>query len=69
MPARINELVEDAKRDACTGSGKPEPLKYHAPGARSRLVAHGPPDAGDQVEVDAYDVALVVVRLRGSTAR
>ncbi|WP_432057178.1 Txe/YoeB family addiction module toxin [Streptomyces sp. bgisy022] len=36
MLARINKLIEDVKRDPFTGIGKPEPLKYHLPGAWSR---------------------------------
>ncbi len=36
MPARINKLIEDARRDPRTGIGQPEPLKYHLPGAWSR---------------------------------
>jgi toxin YoeB len=36
--ARINKLIEDACRDAFTGIGKPEPLKYHLPGAWSRRI-------------------------------
>lgn len=38
MLARINKLVEDVKRDPSTGIGKPEPLKYHSPGAWSRRI-------------------------------
>ena len=38
MPARINELIEDVLRDPFSGIGKPEPLKYHLPGARSRRI-------------------------------
>jgi toxin YoeB len=36
--ARINKLIEDACRDPFTGIGKPEPLKYHLPGAWSRRI-------------------------------
>jgi toxin YoeB len=36
--ARINKLVEDVRRDPFTGIGKPEPLKYHLPGAWSRRI-------------------------------
>lgn len=36
--ARINKLVEDVERDPFTGIGKPEPLKYHLPGAWSRRI-------------------------------
>jgi toxin YoeB len=32
------ELIEDVKRDPFTGLGKPEPLKYHLPGAWSRRI-------------------------------
>jgi toxin YoeB len=35
---RINKLVEDLRRDPFTGIGKPEPLKYHLPGAWSRRI-------------------------------
>ncbi|MDQ0949917.1 toxin YoeB [Streptomyces phaeochromogenes] len=35
---RINKLIEDVKRDAFTGIGKPEPLKHHLPGAWSRRI-------------------------------
>ncbi|MDJ0466398.1 Txe/YoeB family addiction module toxin [Streptomyces sp. H27-C3] len=35
---RINKLIEDVKRDPVTGIGKPEPLKYHLPGAWSRRI-------------------------------
>ena len=38
MLARINKLVEDVRRDPFTGIGKPEPLKYHLPGAWSRRI-------------------------------
>jgi toxin YoeB len=38
MLARINTLVEDLRRDPFTGIGKPEPLKYHLPGAWSRRI-------------------------------
>jgi len=34
--ARINKLIEDIRRDPFTGIGKPEPLRYHLPGAWSR---------------------------------
>jgi toxin YoeB len=35
---RINKLVEDVLRDPFEGIGKPEPLKYHLPGAWSRRI-------------------------------
>lgn len=35
---RINKLLEDIRRDPFTGIGKPEPLKYHLPGAWSRRI-------------------------------
>ena len=35
---RINRLIEDILRDPFTGIGKPEPLKYHLPGAWSRRI-------------------------------
>jgi toxin YoeB len=35
---RINKLIEDVRRDPFTGIGKPEPLKYHLPGAWSRRI-------------------------------
>lgn len=38
MLVRINELIEDIRRDPFTGLGKPEPLKYHLPGAWSRRI-------------------------------
>ena len=38
MLARINKLIEDIRRDPFTGIGKPEPLKYHLPGAWSRRI-------------------------------
>ena len=38
MLARVNKLVEDVRRDPFTGVGKPEPLKYHLPGAGSRRI-------------------------------
>ncbi|MCX4724337.1 Txe/YoeB family addiction module toxin [Streptomyces sp. NBC_01306] len=38
MLARINRLIADVKRDPFTGIGKPEPLKYHLPGAWSRRI-------------------------------
>ena len=31
-------LIEDVRRDPFTGIGKPEPLKYHLPGAWSRRI-------------------------------
>jgi toxin YoeB len=36
--ARINKLIEDTLRDPFSGIGKPEPLKYHLPGAWSRRI-------------------------------
>jgi toxin YoeB len=36
--ARINKLIEDIRRDPFTGIGKPEPLRYHLPGAWSRRI-------------------------------
>ena len=36
--ARINKLIEAIRRDPFTGIGKPEPLKYHLPGAWSRRI-------------------------------
>jgi toxin YoeB len=36
--ARINKLIEDIRRDQFGGLGKPEPLKYHLPGAWSRRI-------------------------------
>jgi toxin YoeB len=38
MLARVNKLIEDVRRDPCTGIGKPEPLNYHLPGAWSRRI-------------------------------
>ncbi|MDH6705233.1 toxin YoeB [Kitasatospora sp. MAA19] len=38
MLARINKLIEDARRDPFAGTGKPEPLKYHLAGAWSRRI-------------------------------
>ncbi|MFD4948374.1 Txe/YoeB family addiction module toxin [Streptomyces sp. NPDC058239] len=38
MLARVNGLIEDARRDPFSGIGRPEPLKYHLPGARSRRI-------------------------------
>ncbi len=35
---RINKLIEDIRRDPFAGIGKPEPLKYHLPGAWSRRI-------------------------------
>ena len=35
---RINKLIEDVRRDPFTGIGKPEPLKYHLPGAWWRRI-------------------------------
>jgi toxin YoeB len=35
---RINKLIEDVRRSPFTGIGKPEPLKYHLPGAWSRRI-------------------------------
>jgi toxin YoeB len=35
---RINKLIEDIRRDPFTGIGKPEPLRYHLPGAWSRRI-------------------------------
>ncbi|HET9894947.1 MAG TPA: Txe/YoeB family addiction module toxin [Streptosporangiaceae bacterium] len=34
----INKLIDDITRDPFTGIGKPEPLKYHLPGAWSRRI-------------------------------
>jgi toxin YoeB len=36
--ARTNKLIEDVLRDPFGGIGKPEPLEYHLPGARSRRI-------------------------------
>jgi toxin YoeB len=36
--ARINKIIEATRRDPFTGIGKPEPLKYHLPGAWSRRI-------------------------------
>jgi toxin YoeB len=38
MLLRINKLIEDVLRDPVDGIGKPEPLKYHLPGAWSRRI-------------------------------
>jgi toxin YoeB len=38
MLARINKVIEDVWRELFTGIGKPEPLKYHLPGAWSRRI-------------------------------
>jgi toxin YoeB len=38
MLNRINKLLEDVRRNPFTGIGKPEPLEYHLPGARSRRI-------------------------------
>jgi toxin YoeB len=38
MLARINKLIDDTRRDPFSGIGKPEPLKYHLPGAWSRRI-------------------------------
>ena len=38
MLARINTLIEDVLRDPFTRIGKPEPLKYHLPGAWARRI-------------------------------
>ena len=38
MLARINRLIEDARRDPFAGIGKPEPLEYHLAGAWSRRI-------------------------------
>jgi toxin YoeB len=38
MLARINKLIEAISRDPFAGIGKPEPLKYHLPGAWSRRI-------------------------------
>jgi toxin YoeB len=38
MLLRINKLVDDVLRDPFEGIGKPEPLKYHLPGAWSRRI-------------------------------
>jgi|SRR5580658_9413177 toxin YoeB len=38
MLARINKLIADVLRNPFTGIGKPEPLKYHLPGAWSRRI-------------------------------
>jgi toxin YoeB len=35
---RINKLIEYVFRDPFEGIGKPEPLKYHLPGAWSRRI-------------------------------
>ena len=34
----VDKLVEDIRRDPFAGSAKPEPLKYHLPGAWSRRI-------------------------------
>ncbi|MFE9408413.1 Txe/YoeB family addiction module toxin [Streptomyces sp. NPDC006704] len=35
---RINRLIEDVRPNTCTGIRKPEPLKYHLPGAWPRRI-------------------------------
>jgi len=35
---RINTLITDVQRNGNEGIGKPEPLKYHLPGAWSRRI-------------------------------
>jgi toxin YoeB len=37
--ASINELVKDIKRNPFKGLGKPEPLKHHLAGWRSRRIS------------------------------
>lgn len=36
--ARINRLIDASLRDPFAGVGKPEPLKFHLPGAWSRRI-------------------------------
>ncbi|MFC5724860.1 Txe/YoeB family addiction module toxin [Streptomyces gamaensis] len=38
MLARTNKIIKDALRAPLTGISKPEPLKYHLPGACSRRI-------------------------------
>ena len=38
MVERINQLIAEVKRDPFAGVGKPEPLKYLAPGTWSRRI-------------------------------
>ena len=38
MLARVNRVIDDTLRHPFTGIGKPEPLKYHLPGAWSRRI-------------------------------
>jgi toxin YoeB len=38
MLARINKLIEGILGDPFIGIGKPEPLRYHLPGAWSRRI-------------------------------
>ena len=38
MLARIDKLIEDVRQDPFTGIGRPEPLKYHLPGAWPRRI-------------------------------
>lgn len=56
---RINKLLDDIRRDPCTGIGKQEPLKYHLPGAWSRRI-----DEEHRLVYLVADKAIVVLSSR-----
>jgi toxin YoeB len=58
---RINRLVEDVRRDAFVGIGKPEQLKHALAGAWSRRIT----DEHRLVyRVDGHDVVILQARFR-----
>ena len=59
---RLGALIEDARRNRCSGLGKPEPLKGDLAGWWSRRIAAehrlvyriaGPPGPGQRIEIAA----------------
>ena len=56
---RINKLIEDIRRDPFTGIGKPEPLKYHLPGAWSRRI-----DDEHRLVYLVTDIEVIIIAAR-----
>ncbi|GAA4474204.1 Txe/YoeB family addiction module toxin [Rhodococcus olei] len=56
---RINDLIEDCKRDPYSGIGKPEPLKYAMQGYWSRRI-----DEEHRLVYEVADGSLVIIAAR-----
>jgi len=57
---RINELIQDARRDPFHGIGKPEPLKHSLAGLWSRRI-----NGTDRLVYYLKDDRLVIVSCKG----